>query len=469
MINSRLAYTARQGEQGSTLVIVLWIAIGLVSLTLYFAQSMLSEVRASDHRVEGLAAEQAVEGGLRYAMALLGNQLTNGYSPDPGSYLCEAVAIDEKNARQEAGARFWFIGRDTNSTSPSKLVSFGLVDEGSKINLNAARSNVLYYLTDWDIDVTEAILDWRNTNGPGTTIAWYGMQVPSYECKQAPFETVEELRLVLGITPEWFGGEDLNRNGVLDPNETDEDRDGLATSGLLDLVTVYSREPNTYNNGTPRVNIRLLTSASQDFSLLLQESISATRANIILQQLGLSGGGGGGQQTFNSPLELYRRGGFTLEEFAEIADKITTVEGEFVEGRINVNTAPARVLSCLPGLAESPDLVDLLVNYRLTNPTRLSSIAWIVEALGQSNQEAISQLERRDMFTTRSYQFSADIAATGAYGRGYRRTRFVIDTALGSPRVVYRQDLTHLGWALGKETRDLLVPSNSKNGSIAFN
>jgi hypothetical protein len=44
----------------------------------------------------------------------------------------------------------------------------------------------------------------------------------------------------------------------------------------------------------------------------------------------------------------------------------------------------------------------------------------------------------------------ADIVAVGHGDRGYRRTRFVFDTSSGTPIIVYRQDLTHLGWALGK-------------------
>ena len=457
-------------EQGSTLVIVLWIAVGLVSLTLYFAQTMLSEARASDHRVQGLAAEQAIEGGVRYALAVLAGRLTNGIIPDPSSYECESVALESASLAEQDSARFWFIGRDTNSAA-AQFVAFGLVDEGAKLNLNSARSNELYYLTDWDVEVTEAILDWRGTNGPGTSLSWYGMQTPSYECKQAPFETVDELRLVLGLTSEVLQGEDMNRNGVLDPDETDVNRDGAADAGLLDLVTIYTREPNTYSNGIARVNIRSMGSGAQEFSQLLQDNIGSARATIILQQLGLGGGQGGqggqGATGFTSPLQLFRRGGFTVEEFAAIEDKITVVEGDYIEGRLNINTASERVLSCLPGLIDSPDLVQLLVDYRVKSPDGLTSLGWLVEALGQNNESVLAELEQRDILTTQSYQFTADIAATGAYGRGYRRVKFVLDTATGVPRVVYRQDLTGLGWALGKETRDELNRSKTGNGSIA--
>ena len=58
-----------------------------------------------------------------------------------------------------------------------------------------------------------------------------------------------------------------------------------------------------------------------------------------------------------------------------------------------------------------------------------------------------------DCITTVSYQFAADIAAVGPHGRGYRRTYFIFDTADGTPKIIYRQDRTNLGWALGKDVR----------------
>ena len=64
---------------------------------------------------------------------------------------------------------------------------------------------------------------------------------------------MDELRLVAGATMDILLGEDVNRNGILDPNETDEDRDGVADPGLLEYVTVSSREPNTRSDGSPRI------------------------------------------------------------------------------------------------------------------------------------------------------------------------------------------------------------------------
>ncbi len=145
----------------------------------------------------------------------------------------------------------------------------------------------------------------------------------------------------------------------------------------------------------------------------------------------------------------------TSDEFDLIADQLTVTKGEFVDGRVNVNTASPTVLTAL--LRGDSAAAEALVTYRQANPYRLASVAWVNDALGDTYQDALSLLSARDYITTRSYQFTADIAAVGPYGRGYRRIRYVFDTCMGSPRVIYRQDLTHLGWALGRDVRDYLL------------
>jgi hypothetical protein len=52
--------------------------------------------------------------------------------------------------------------------------------------------------------------------------------------------------------------------------------------------------------------------------------------------------------------------------------------------------------------------------------------------------------------------------AVGHNNRGYRRVRFVFDCSSGTPLIVYRQDLTYLGWPLGKKLHDQLLAQNVK-------
>ena len=143
----------------------------------------------------------------------------------------------------------------------------------------------------------------------------------------------------------------------------------------------------------------------------------------------------------------------TADEFARIADDLTVVTANTIEGRVNINTASATVLACLPGINSNPSLAQALVSYRQSNPDKLGSVAWIVDALGQNSGDVLTTLQATDCITTRSYQFTADVAALGPHGRGYRRVRFVFDTTEGTPKIIYRQDLTQLGWALGNDVR----------------
>jgi hypothetical protein len=140
----------------------------------------------------------------------------------------------------------------------------------------------------------------------------------------------------------------------------------------------------------------------------------------------------------------------TSTEFAQIATNFMTTTNTYVEGRVNVNTASAEVLACL--LEGDIAVAEELVNYRQSNPSSLTSIAWVADAL-QSYPDVLQALAATDCITTQSYQCTADIAALGPHGRGYRRVKFVFDTSSGTPQIVYRQDLTHLGWALGREVR----------------
>src|SRR5512133_1807400 len=126
---------ASAGERGTVLIIVLWVALGLVSIALFFADSMSFELRASDNRVCGVAADQAIEAGARYVSALLGTVATNGDVPDVTLYASEAVPVGE--------AHFWLIGRPGDYLAQNDEVFFGLVDEGSKLNLNNVSADQL--------------------------------------------------------------------------------------------------------------------------------------------------------------------------------------------------------------------------------------------------------------------------------------------------------------------------------------
>ena len=66
------------------------------------------------------------------------------------------------------------------------------------------------------LEFADAIMDWRDTNG--TMSLNYSLQ--GYLPKHAPFESVDELRLVYDSSIDLLAGEDINRNGVIEENRT---------------------------------------------------------------------------------------------------------------------------------------------------------------------------------------------------------------------------------------------------------
>jgi hypothetical protein len=64
--------------------------------------------------------------------------------------------------------------------------------------------------------------------------------------------------------------------------------------------------------------------------------------------------------------------------------------------------------------------------------------------------------------TDQSYQFTADVAAVAQFGRGFAREKAVFDVSSGTPRIIYHQDLSPYGWALGAVVRqNLATPKDS--------
>lgn len=442
---------------GSVLIVVMLVCIGLISVTLVFANSMMLAYRGADNNLAGAQAEQAIEGGARYAEYLMTQVDREGGLPDPNDFQSDTLPVGD--------ATFWFIGVPS-STDPIDQPSFGIVDEASKLNLNTATQEMLLNLPGMTPDLALAIVNWRSkassSAASGTTSS---IILNDSTLKQAPFESVEELALVISGTgtQDLLYGADLNWNHALDDYEANlssssgnnnnhtissgsagsstVSNNGL-NSGLLEYLTVFSREPNTLSDGTTaRVNVTKPTATA--LTTLLTNTFGASRAAQIASKVRTSG-------TINSVLSFYIHSGMTDAEFDTLSPNLTAKGGTYVTGLVNAYTASATVLSCIPGIGSAK--ADLLITAREQLADPPASLAWVVPVLG-----APDALQAGPYLTANSYQLSVDIAAVGRNGRGYRRTRFVIDNSTGTPSIVYRRNLTSLGWALGSDVRQQLA------------
>jgi hypothetical protein len=432
-----------RGERGSVLVVVLWVSVSLVSLTLLFGHSMLLAYRATDNDVSARQADQAIEGAVRYAKFLAAETL--GELPPIEEYEAEAVPLGE--------ATFWFIGRAADGSAPGSARAYALVDENSKLCLNMGSpaqlpllAQMLAELPGMTPDLATAIVAWRTSDKMNLLPPANGTAT------EAKFESVEELALIEGIDELVLYGEDTNQNGALDPNEDDGDRtppadnaDGRLDVGLVEYITAFTKEPATRSDGGTRVN---LATGGGQWRTPLQEylttALDSTKAQAVLNAIP------GGTTRFESVLQFYDlvKGSLSAEDFDKVCSDITAATTEL----LNVNTASETVLARVPGLGEKA--AEALVTQRLTRTQPSTGLAWAAQVI-RDNGGNLNEAGK--WLTGRSFFVSADVVAVGRHGRGYRRTRCVIDATTSTPRVVYRRNLAPFGWALGSEARQLLA------------
>ena len=217
---NRSTHSGAAGRAGSVLVITLWVTLGLVSLALYFGQSNSLELRAAEQRVAAIEADHAIDGATRYAIYALSQAETAGVLPDPITYSREAVPV--------GASTFWFLGRDPQATANSTTTRpyFALVDESSKLNVNTATTEMLQGLPGMTAEIAAAIIDWRDTDSTvsasgGAEDDTYLLRNPASHCKNGPFETLMELRLVYGMDSFLLFVEYANLNCFMDANEYD--------------------------------------------------------------------------------------------------------------------------------------------------------------------------------------------------------------------------------------------------------
>lgn len=257
--------TLNPQPRGSALIVVL-IVVVLLSLGAYtFFDSMLLERRASDFSARTAQSRALADSGIEYAAAMLGNptdiESENLYH-NPESFA--GVTLLESAGTTDRG-RFTIIAPLENDTT-GKGIRYGLIDESSKLNINAISALgleedqehlMLMAIPGMTDEAADSILDFVDADtdprasSDGET-----------DTKNAACETLDELLLLTSVTPELLYGEDTNRNGIIDPNENDgavtypmDNEDGLLDLGFVAYLTVFSRESNLQQDGSERVDL----------------------------------------------------------------------------------------------------------------------------------------------------------------------------------------------------------------------
>ena len=454
-------------------VLIVVMLLSMIALSLMFR--MRSEETAG---ATGSASEQGwatAMSGVREAM-----RQASAFQPGDTTWMDAPERFKDRVLYDDGGEEWrWTL----YSANPEGGIRFGLTDEGSKLNLNAATTSMVSRLPGMKTSLTDALLDFVDADDvprpEGAEQEYYNALPQPYRIANGPLSTVEQLLLVRGFTPAVVLGEDANRNFSLDPNEDDgdereppDDADGRLQPGLLPLLTVYSREPNTDRTGRRRFNLNTPGAALIDTNDLppafvafvselgASKSVVLDPAELLEATVTLKGPDG---QDRAVPT------GIGKESLALVLDLFTgSAEAELV-GRINVNTAPASVLQLVPGIDNA--LAENILSARRNLPAeRRSSVAWIhIENLVEADRFR----EIAPFLTTRSLQYRFNVVGYGARSGKFRVLEAVIDVASPPARLVYLRDLTRLGlpFPIELEAEDGSAPSDagasSGSGSAA--
>ncbi len=284
--NLRAPNTTAARVRGGYVIFAVLIVVVVLSLVAYrFTESMTAEYRASARAADDAQAKAAAASGLHYAAAVLADRETFDGELDGNPFDNPTIFEQFEVATSGTGGKraFFSIRSVALADGGGYEQRFGATDEGGKLNINSmiqldqtgeALYNALMKLPNMSPDVADAIVDWVDADEvkrpAGAENGEYGSLPSPYKAKNGPLNSLDELLLVQGVTPEMLYGGDTNRNGVFDDGEPGTDR------GWSDYLTVYGRELNVDRDGTVRtyLNIPDLTVLGQQLTNSVGEELA---------------------------------------------------------------------------------------------------------------------------------------------------------------------------------------------------
>jgi type II secretory pathway component PulK len=518
-------------RRGSILLVVLVIIVLLALGAYTFTEMSVAENEATTMYGRSVLARAFAESGIDVAANSLADPAQR-QQVDPvlnRSDLFSAVLLRSADVARGRGRFSVISGQPQDQTGMA--LRFGLSDESGKLNLNtillwATNNNLtddttracLMQLPNMTNDVADAILDWIDSDDNPRQ---YGAEAEYYLALPQPYRTangfltsLDDLLLVRGVTPALLYGEDLNRNGIMDPGE-DLNGDGYFDRGWAAYLTIYSAERNVQLDGTLRVNVNQqnLPQLYQQLQGLMGDTVAqfvvAYRMNGPQTAASSRGGGSGGSgrsggsssssssassgstvqlggmsvpttpTTSHTVTSLYQFIGKTVtvningskktlqcpwassvssmsQYLPDLLDKLTLVDDSFIQGRINVNQAPFEVLMGVPNMTE--DLARQIV--------AAQSLGAASSASGSSQSprattawliveglvsSAATMAQLDPYLTSHGAVYRAQSIGYFDEGGPFVRLEAVIDGSIDPPRIVNLRDLSDLGRGFSRQ------------------
>ncbi len=493
--------------RGGMILLVVLVTVALLALgALTFAELMLAEREGTEIYGRLSQVRSAAASGAEVARLLVSldedQQIANGGWFDNPDWFAGVPVLEEVDPRNTA--YFSVIAPADDGYAGSSGVRYGLENESGKLNLNSllladqyvenGGRQLLMGLPGMTEDVADAIMDWIDADDEprefGAEVDYYSSLSPPYAPKNGPLETVEELLLVRGMTPDLLFGADRNRNGLVDAGETVPDAlsalgvsDATAYRGWAAYLTLYSMELNVRPDGSAKIDINqddleaLYDELEADFGPEVATFIVGYRQNGPYDGTEESQPLGEGalpdfsrpsRATFSTVLDLIdARVRMQLDGVEEpvvlgpiwsasepgllrvalplIMANLTATSSKVIPGRININLAPPSVLYGIPGL--DPSAADAIIDFRPADPINLDDDQYRYETwLLADGVVTLEEMKALMPFVTCGGSvFKAQVVGYLGGGIPAVRHEVTIDATVRPARVLFWRDMSQLG------------------------
>ena len=255
----------RSDEDGVALIFILSIMVILVTIVGEFSHSMRTEVNITrNFREEEEAYRLALAGIESAKMEILSAENPADMYVNEDGILVFSQGEGEEG-EETVPERKDSLGRGT--------FEYTITDEDGKLNINSATIEQLKDLFIGsgvgleDIDtIVDSIIDWRDTDDlhmlNGAEEDYYRSLENPYSCKDGPFDSIEELLLVKGITPEIFFGT------AGDANEEKGDEEDVY-EGVSKYLTVKGTNKVNLNTAS-EVVLEMVLGPDAAYDIILQ-------------------------------------------------------------------------------------------------------------------------------------------------------------------------------------------------------
>jgi len=251
-------------QAGIALLMVLWVLTILMVLVFSFSFMSRTEALSTMSFKEGMENKFLAEAGIERGIEEIFYRNVNRN---------QALVLE--------GGEVWNVdGTPYSGRLGSGYYTVEIVDESGKLDINAVSDILLKnFLMNMEIEeenadiITDSVLDWRDPDDlhriNGAEDDFYRSLPNPYEAKDDNFDTVEELLMVRGMTPEILYG-----NGE--------------RKGIIHFLTVHSNMNRININAAPKEVLMAIPGMSSEFADTIID-IRGTKEIMNLQEIGITG------------------------------------------------------------------------------------------------------------------------------------------------------------------------------------